>query len=367
MKELIIDKNTNINIIANKEDYTSLILKTKINPKKLVGFNNVKELTIDYNNKQKINYNESTINKLPFKENIEKLIFRSIKSFGKGKNKKYDYKLELPNLKSITFPRIIENYNGEYLEDCEKLEEIIINTNNVNHIFISDVIYLYSSNFKRIIINHNDEQYIKEPEYIIGYLDDIDFDDDNIIIEYSNDDENINSEVIINTINKKIKTNNIFDIDTIDYKIYIPDYITELNGYSKKETHKVSFNLNLLNHITICKELISSNNEMSLFPSININIKEHGELEALYLEDNLLYLEYDTCILEVNSKGEIKTIVKQKYKEEQKNNDLILKKYTLEELEKYVSYLKLLKLSENKEYKEAMKVVEKELVKKLTK
>lgn len=377
MKELIIDKKTNITRIKNKEEYTSLIIRTKINPRKLEGFINVKELTIDYKSKEN-NYNEVNINKLPFKDTIEKLIFKKIYRYGIVKNKS-NYKLDLPNLKSITFPSYMRDYNNYYLEDIEKLEEIIFDVDESKNIYLNDTIYLYSNKFKRIIIKYKNEEYIVEPDYLIDYIDDLNIEDDIITLEYSPDNDIIESSVEINTRNNKIEKNNIYDLSSSGDNINIPDYITELDDYNREEVSKITFNAKLLEYLYSYKEIIDirnldelkiieikTNNEMSLFPSIKIYVKDYGILVELYIDKNLLYLEYRDKTITINSKGEITKTEKEYYIEEYMN-ELDLKKYTLEELENYVSFLKLLKLSENNEYKNAMNVVEKELIKKLTK
>lgn len=376
MKELIIDKNTNITRIKDKEEYTSLVIKTKINPNKLNGFINVKELIIDYKDRKECNYNEQNINLLPFKNNLEKLTFKEFAYFGVKETipKTIYYNLNLPNLKSIEFPSNIERINNDYLEKLEKLEEITFNYNtSVYGVYLTNYIGLSSDKFKRIIIKYKNKEYVIKSDYLIKYIDDMNFDDE-FIIEYS-DGENIRSIVGINLDNDNISINNIFDLYECDNNIIIPDYITELQDYKRTDTYKISFNLNLLNHIKEYKEIIDNeyfnkimeielrnDNEMSLFPTKTINVKEYGNLEDLYFENNLLYLKYKDKTITVNNSGEIK-IIKEKIEEIYK--DLDLKKYTLEELENYVSYLRLLKLSDNIEYKNAMNIVEKELIKKL--
>ena len=104
-KEVIIDKKTNIRNILNKEECEILTLKSKVNPKKLKDFTNVKELIIDYVEKRGTNYNERNINSLPFKDNIEKLVFKTFYSFGRDRVGAtiIHYEFDLPNLKSIEF------------------------------------------------------------------------------------------------------------------------------------------------------------------------------------------------------------------------------------------------------------------------
>ena len=372
MKELIIAKNTNINRIKNKEDYTSIVIGTKINPKKLEGFINVKELTLDYIGKRF----SDIINNLPFKYSLENLILKNIHSYGYDKNS-CNYKLDLPNLKSITFSSHIVAYYNDYLENLKNLEEVIFDTNNSEHLSLCSTIYLYSEKFKRIIIKHKNEEYIVESDYLIDYIEDLDIEDDIITLKYSPYNCNIESSVEINTVNKSIKKNNTYDLNYCGENINIPDYITELNDYIKSEVTKLTINTKLLDYISSYKKIIDTryldelktielkrNNEMSLFPNVKICVIDYGILEDIYIDKNLLHLEYKDKTITINSKGEI-TKTEKEYCIEEYKNDLDLKKYTLKELENYVSYLRLLQLSDNTEYKNAMNIVEKELIKKL--
>jgi len=372
--ELIIDKTTNLNSIQNKEQYEKLVIRCRVNPNKLKEFVNIKELTIDYIDKNKTNYNEYKINELPFKDKIERLVLKNIEYFGakeKIRNTFY-YTLKLPNLKSIELPMYIKNHCSTYLEEMHNLEEIIFSLEKA-FVFFSGSIIISSNKFKKIVIKRNGKEYEIIPDYKIYQITDFQEFYDRIRIDYSSGLER--TSALINYDKNTIEKTNTFVVRQKDGIIYIPDYITTLFGYESGLAKKISFNLNLLNcvdtHETLLFNLsiletieIRNSNEMSLIPNKEISVKEHGELKELYIKNNLMYLEYDICTITIDSKGNIEKIDKQK------DNDIIeldLTKYTLEQLENYVSYLKLLKLSEDIEYKKAMSVIEKTVVKKLIK
>ena len=99
MKELIINKPSELLTIKNRSSYTKLTLNCEVNPKLLHGFNNIKELTINNEDIIENHLNEVNLNKLPFINNLEIINFKNIENFGKRKIKKkkntwnteYDY------------------------------------------------------------------------------------------------------------------------------------------------------------------------------------------------------------------------------------------------------------------------------------
>jgi len=373
-KEITIDKKTNIRHILNKEECEILTLKCRVNPKKLKDFTNVKELIIDYIEKRGTNYNERNINSLPFKDNIEKLVFKTFYSFGRdrvGATITY-YRFDLPNLKSIEFPSFINNYYQDYLEKITTLEEIIFNFNNSTKSHLDGVMYTFSNDIKKIIIKYYDKEYVIEPKYKIGCIDDLDFDIDKNEISLDYSDSYTYTEIYIKTKDDVVREDNDWEIHAKDNIIYIPDYATSLNDYVSSGVKKISLNLNLLNNVEENDQIIyylddlkkielRSNNEMSLMSKKEIDLTSYGELRDLYIKDHLLVLEYQNFDLNIDSKGKIKKIEKPKEFED------VLNDYSLEELEMYASYLRLLKVSKEHEYQEAMKVVEKILIKKYPK
>lgn len=384
--ELIINNKTNLNIINDKGKYNKLVIKCKINPKKLNDFNNIKEITIDYLDLGGYNYNEKKINLLAFKENIEKINFKQIENYGflKRNYRKITYNIlnDFHNLKAIEFPSCIRNIScSGYLKYVSTLEEIIFNINNNTDLW--SPIFLYSKKLKKLIIKYTDKEYVINLDYEIKYIRELyyDCDSNNIYIEYCNDDTQTIINIDIKT--DKIKVDNILYANSA-HTLYIPDYITELYIYEKEKIHKISFNLKLLNYIEKYKNFISNknyelletielrnNNTMQLFPNKIINIKEYGILKELYIENNLLYLVYNECTLTINSEGNIQKLLYNKKEEilEENTKELELKKYTVEELEEYLSYLKLLKISNetDQEYKKAMEIVEDRVIKRLKK
>jgi len=375
--ELIIDKKTNFRKITNKENIEKLVLKCKVNPKKIKEFINVKELVIDYVQKDGTNYNEQNIDKLSFKNNLEKLIFRKFYKFGvieKSVNGKF-YSYDLPNLKSIEFPTYISSIYSGILGKSEKLEDISFRIYKYTNVYFHDNIDIFSKNLKKIIIKNENKDYEIIPDYLVKSIDDLDLDENKFEIDYSNHDNE--SSAKINLSNANINICNCWYVKEINNELYIPDYVTCLYGYGKGDIYTLSFNLKLLESIKRCEGFLNSfdklhtvelrsKNEMSLIPNKRIYVKEYGVLNGIYIQDNLLYLDYDTCELIVDSNGNI-TRNERNTKNDEEKNELDLSKYTLEELESYLCYLKLLKLSEEEEYKKAMEVVEKILVKKYIK
>jgi len=250
-KEITIDKKTNIRHILNKEECEILTLKCRVNPKKLKDFTNVKELIIDYIEKRGTNYNERNINSLPFKDNIEKLVFKTFYSFGRdrvGATITY-YRFDLPNLKSIEFPSFINNYYQDYLEKITTLEEIIFNFNNSTKSHLDGVMYTFSNDIKKIIIKYYDKEYVIEPKYKIGCIDDLDFDIDKNEISLDYSDSYTYTEIYIKTKDDVVREDNDWEIHAKDNIIYIPDYATSLNDYVSSGVKKISLNLNLLNNV----------------------------------------------------------------------------------------------------------------------
>lgn len=373
-KEIIIDKTTNIKKIENKDKYEVLTLKSKVNPKKLKDFTNIKVLIIDYANKYGENYNEQNINELIFKNNLEKVIFKQFKSFGCSRRNIYDYDLKLPNVRSIEFPGYIYNNYTHYLDKVKNIEEIIFNIDKNKRVYLDSYIFINSNVFNRIIIKYKEKEYEIIPEYEIDTIDELEFDTDEntITLEYS--DDHTETEVIIDVLNDTIKFNNNFEIHEEGGTIYIPDYATDLNDYDSVGVNKISLNLNLLKYVEYYDDIIKnygklktielrSNNEMSLMGTKEINVDEHGKLKELYIVDYLLVLEYDCCKITIDNKG---TINKEIIKKTAKIED-ILDTFSLEELHIYSCFLKLLRESYDPKYQNAMKVVEETLIKKYKK
>ena len=191
--ELIIDKNTKLNKIENKEDYTSIVIKTKVNPKKLNGFKNVKYLSIEYIDNNNYNYNEKHINQLPFKSNIEKISFKHIEKYGVLKRKRNEIIFNvleyLPNLKCIEFPPCIKNVSSCYLKNINALEELIFNIEPTTNQY--STMYLYSDKLRRIIIKYFDKEYILDLDYEISAISETHYitENNSIFIKYSNEDK----------------------------------------------------------------------------------------------------------------------------------------------------------------------------------
>ena len=382
MKELTINKNTNINIIKNKEEYEKLIINTKVYPFMLKGFKNVKELTIKRDRNGFNVYNETHINDLPFKDNIEKLIFVDIKVYGKPKNRKScSYELELPNLKSIEFIGGINWYNPHYLYYCSKLKEIIINAEN----YINTKFYLGNDTLESFVLKNKDKEYKFDLEYYPLQIN-IEASTINNAFKINYETNGINSE--INKDEAPKHTLNYYSGFMLENKnVSIPDYITNINSNTNlcgaiKEIECLFFNIKLLKNQETRKKLLDggklnrlenvilrSNNNMSLFPNIIIDIKEYGNVEDIYIENKKLYITYNNLVITIDEFG--KKIIKKLEIENKDENDIedYFKIYKVDELENYLYYKKLLenlKDDNDIEFKNAMNIVGDRIIKKLT-
>ena len=380
MKELIIDKNTNINKIVNKEEYERIIINTKVNPKSLKDFKNIKELTIK-RNKQGFNvYNETHINELPFKNNVEKITFINIENYGRFENgNKKMYQLDYPKLKSINIIGKFEGYHRYYFSLCSNLEEIIINTES----YLDKEFYVGNTSIKKVLINDNDNKYNIKLDYIPNRFY-IKLANNKITIVYekqgiySRMNDNLTMEHFLN----------YYDSSFIKDKLLtIPDYVSILNGDCTLEPEiynidSISLNLNLLKKQKekvlllenyklelIEKIIIKSNNDMSLFENSTINIKEYGNLEDLYIENNKLYIVYKDLVIIVDENGN-KKAKKIEIKPNTTEIEDYFKTYKINEIEEYFYYKKLLEsLKDNSdiELNNALNIVGDRIIKKLTK
>ena len=381
MKELTINKNTNINKIKNKEEYEKLIIKYKINPKKLEGFKNIKELIIErYNNGFNV-YNEININKLPFKENITKLSFINVGNFGRVKDLTKVYKINFTNLKTINFLGNFFSINKNYLRNCENLETIMFEPNKIYN-YLTLELDSCNSHLKKIIILKDNKEYEVKINYNpYDYL--LKNNNHEYILEYNNN--NIQTKV-------KIENENIIEYnylkfindDLIKEKIFfIPNYISFINvtnTYIKKDFNCISLNLYLLkNQIEktllidalyikqLKKIIIRSNNEMSLFESSEIVLEE--DLKEIYIENKTLNIVYPNKVIIIDEFGKktIKEYVVKNYKEHIED---LFNKYNIDEIKEYLYYKELLELVKkynDEEIDNAMELVGEKLIKRLIK
>lgn len=380
-KVLVIDKNTKLDKITNKEQYSKIIIRDKVNPKKLTGFDNINELVISYpSNIKGFNYNELNLDKLPFIWSVEKLAFEHCNSFGiiqKG-NKSANYCFENNHFKIIEFPKNLNIIYDEYLLHSHILETIIFNVDGDT--LLSSNLKIPNS-VKQIIIKCGRLEFPLDLEYEIKSIDEICYNalNEKIIIKYKGID--IKSEILIDLNNYKIYEKHIWsNYDNSISKLYIPDYVTELYYIERRDYQEISFNLKLLestnqifnftvseNYKQLEKIILRSNNDMKLIPKQVIKPKDYGELEKFYIENHLLKLIYKNFELVIDSNGNIEKIDKVVNEEEKEIIDL--NKYTATELDEYMCYKKLLEnLKDNDiDYKKALEVVEDRVIKRLLK
>ena len=233
-----------------------------------------------------------------------------------------------------------------------------------------------------------------EKEYIIDFSSKMthikriffDLESKSIGIKYSNNIVNCYDEIDIITdkINSRKKLILLSDDLINNDTLYIPDYISCIDfrnkDYLKKIEH-ISFNINILNaqenqfyitdknRLDILKTIeLRTNKEMALFPNIEINIKDYGTINDLYIEENKLYIVFDDFKLIVNEEG---LIFKELIEIEQETEEVshFLDDYTIEELEEYLQYRKLLetyKYEDDKELNDAIDTIGYKVIKKLT-
>lgn len=374
-KQLLITNDTNLWKIKNRDNYTKLILNSDINPAKLKGFNNVKELVIDGSY-----YNERIVRKKFRKkvqfDNVEKIIYKNIKNFCTNN-------IYAPHLKSIEFLSSIFHLGQYFLGDYEKLEEIIFNvTGTINLGYI----YFSQKGIKRIIFKVVEQEYVLESEYEINSINSIKCDskETEIYVYYSN--SYIRTKVTINLINGKIDKENILISNTNCFKedgcFYIPDCVTNINieylMYCREDVSSISLNSKILenqkdkcslfksSNLNELKSIIlRSNNDMSLFTEKEISLTEYGIVKDLYIENNKMYVCFDNNTLIIDSTGKV-------YNQDLNLNrkDFILSKYTIKELEEYLTYRRLLEMKKENESNgldDAINHLEKRLIKKLYK
>lgn len=407
MNELVINKKTDLLKVINRDKYTKLVLNCDVSPNYLIGLKNIKELIINGNINETNNKNEINLSKFPFANSLEILKINNVKNLGKRTYKKNYYGVDfsndniyshaLSNLKIIELPNCIEDIDLNYFNEMNSLEEIIINANNETKLYQT---INMPNNLKHFIIKYNNKEFKIVPDYKIKSIQGIDFIKlfNSVFLYYYND--TIRTDVKINNIPKinnrlVTLTNNLIDENNI---LYIPDYITSINREQNKITYKIkgiSLNSDLLKtniHITKdhsqefiltpydCKYLekiiIRRNNEMSLFQNKEYDIKEYGEIEKIYINNNKLVLEYEDLILEIDESGlnksykikEIKTNNKQKLSKEK---ELELDKYTTEELIDYLCYKRFLEFVKtkinDKEINEHLNIIKEKVIKKLIK
>ena len=402
MKELVINKPSELFTIKNRNIYTSLILNCEVNPKLLYGFNNIKELTINSESLVDSHLNVVNLNKLSFIENLEKINLKNIRHFGKKeKEKKRDktifYKLKAPNLKNISFiydekaSYYTIKFENKYLEHCKNLE--IINIESTKEITINYGLWL-PDNINKMHFKFLGKEYLINFDDKVNYLHHLNLDDDSkkINLKCSNDLGYFYYE--IDLITDEIKQTNSLTVlnDTLikDNTLFIPDYITRMEYYNKnyiKKIEHISFNINLLKYkndsftisdnkyLNLIKTIeLRTNKEMSLFPSIIIDTTNYGVVNELYIESNKLNIVFKDYKLVVNEEG---IISKEELEEKRENNDLEnnknsinLDNYSISELEEYLQYRKLLetyKDNNDEELTNAINVLGNRIVKKLTK
>lgn len=381
-KELVIDKNTKIDKIENKEEFTKLVINTKVNPKKLSGFTNVKDLVLDGLNMKKENVNERNLNLFPIKDNIEKLKFLNINKYGSYTSmigsKFYYYNLSYKNLKSIEFPSQLNYLDcSNYLTQLANLEEIIFNVNE--RTYINENILINSTKLKKIIVKFYEKEYVVDFDYQISTISYIGFNKHNkeITIHFNNSE--IKSIVTINTHNKEIKKENILVVfNVINGVLNIPGYVTNIEEQVKTGVDTLSFDLSLLNTIThknsvinyydnnnnVKKIILRNKNNMLLFPEKVIVTNEYGDFDKFYIENNLLKLIYPDFDLIIDNNGNVEKNLKYK-----KTKEIDLNNYTANELKEYMCYKMLLEIAKENdlEYKKAMEVVEDRVIKRLKK
>ena len=413
--ELIIDDNTKISSIKNKDKYTKITITKKINPMLLNKFKNIKELVIDYywNSRYKKIF-EVYFDKLSFVNNLEKLTYKNIYRIGSYRDILDDihyFYLYTPSLTTIEFPENLSYIYSDFLKDASKLETIIFNINNKTKIAIQDnklfekaSLMVKNCNLKKIIIKTKYNTHEIKLDYKPKEISDIYYSElDGIVIEYNN--EYIKSKVTINNniVNIKNTLIKITDNFIIENCLFIPDYINNIKiegSIALNEIKSISINPKLINENEytyeyidkyidkkrIEKIIIRNNNEMSLYENKEYFTKEYGTLKNIYIKNQMLYLEFDKILFSINKEGNI-TKISNKYEElnlnkynkkmeaqiesTEDNTENVKKNYlnlySSRELEYYTYYKKILELisPENKEIQDAMNIVENELIKKL--
>lgn len=362
-KTLIIDKKTNLASISNRSQYTKLVLNSKTNPMLLFGFKNLKEVEINNS------YNEKYINSLPFLSNIEKISFVNLKDIGRGdyNSKKIEYKYwklkELNNIKCIEFPAETNYIQPSYIENLTNLEEIILNVNRKTYRYPDLVIK--SPKLKKIIAKTEHDLYSFDLMYVPNCIKYWRYNDSEgkIIICYSN--KYIDTTLKINNNNQESSFDNSLtniDDNLVDNKeLVIPEIVTSFCVMSNSLTKfydTLSINVSLLssysndrsffNDLYLNKIILRSNNEMNLFQEKKIYLEDKEIINKIFIKDKKLCLEYDNYFLEIDDKGTKEKIIKEEKKvEENHQEENILDKYTLNELEEYMIYRRFIETYKN--------------------
>ena len=324
--ELIIDKDTNLLKIWNRDIYTKLTISymTKYKQKVLNmrNFNNVKELIITSNDGiAGYKYAECTINHFDFIHQLEKITYKNIKNYGEEYYSSKNFILDAPNLKSIEFPSCVTTIYDNYLKETCKLEEIIFNVSS-DTLFDSKDLNVSNTNLKNIIIKTKYDTFNINLEYKPDYISDVKCYDGKIYVKFTN--KNITSEAEIK--NGKLTVKNILnkiDDDLIkDDCLYIPDYITDIDVYNSETLRKISkmsLNLNLLssNIQNIYGEkltrtiplndinsiIVRNDNKMALFQQKEYNINNYGKLNNLYIRNHKLHILFENVSIKIDKNG----------------------------------------------------------------
>lgn len=354
-KELIIDENTNLRKIKNKEDYTKLILGIEVSNRFLSSFSNIKDLSINSHIPVTNNYNETHLNKMSFMTNLEKISFKNIWGLGKlvdGKKTK-DYILNAPNLKTVELPSSLLYINKQYLDCCHNLEKIIL---NIPKNPINKKLFVNNTNLKEIEIKHNGDIYEVIPDYKIysitryGY-----FENDRSCYLYF---RNNNYVTYIHIKDKKMDIENrLVNINNDlvnDGCLFIPDFVNTIkredfiNFLEKNLVKEISLNTKILktsdgeillqSNKNLEKIILRSNNDMKLFGSKEFDIKEYGKVEKVFISKNKLCISYNDFIITIDEQG---NLIK---KEKEQRNKIRVIKYSDEELIDCLVYKRLLEI-----------------------
>lgn len=403
-EELIIDKNTKLMNVQNKDKYNKLILNKKVNPIFLNSFKNIKELELnDF-------YNEEKLNKLSFKNNIEKLIIKNITVLGKkADNTGYGtikYSLPTPKLKILELPDIVEDINPNYLNNIDNLETIVFNVSANTKLYLkknSDYKPLsLPASLKNIVIKTEFNSYEINFDYIPKYLTEVYYTSYGITIEFYNNYIKTIIQIDNNNVSIKNTLTNISDELITDNCLYIPDYINDINIEEKsalKEIDTININPQKINLSkideyrwltqflsNIRKIIIRSTDGMKLNPNKEFTVEEYGELQQIFIKDKRLQIVFAKNKFIIDELGNIEKsdVITQQVTEEPvkvtENNECnkgarpyfdeetIIKKYTSKQLEYYSYYKKLLELlcntnNNDNELTDAMNIIEKRLVK----
>ena len=300
-------KNTKVNSIKNKEQYTKLILYKPVNLKK---FPNVKEVEV---------YFDPIINnKLDF-TNIEKIKFfcESVGiEYRSSSGTKYK-SINSCGIKSVSFSSSTNSINGDLLKNLKDLEEIEFNVFDNNIIFkisypIETLDVRNNNKLKKIIVNDKNGHHEINLDFFPERIDYVGSEEDNTSIEISDGDveyiytikkDNIERKGILRRVNMK------------DDTFYIADNINEISSNClfhprNFEFKKISLSLNhLKNNFDFSKVLsldelksieVRNNNDMALFESKKYFTEDFGKLKSLKIKDNKLLIRFKSCFIEIN-------------------------------------------------------------------